>query len=348
MWLPLEAKLMIHVRIRQKVVAVIRQSVRLWLEDAQMMNYSEVTFGPGYPDMFEDIAALYNATSRPDNPDHVDLDGGYFRRSYERLKIDLRQDVATATTPRLGLVGMGLVTASARPDMGYVSVMVHPAARRIGIGSRLLSTIEDMVAQRGLSWAEGNVPSYRPEALRFATKRGYSVEWTWLKMMHHRLDSVRALGAPQEYTIIDIPDERAEEWAALQNAIFEGQFRYRPVTGEYLVEMRKRGDLRNGLAVLAMKGNQPVGYCLGLVMHSADPSIGKRLLIHGIGVVPEHRGRGLGRSLCTTVMHRAARMGMREAELVVDSTNTAAIRMYEAIGFEQRYKRHWLSKKLVK
>ncbi len=48
-----------------------------------------------------------------------------------------------------------------------------------------------------------------------------------------------------------------------------------------------------------------------------------------------HRCRGLGRLLLDSLVERAAAAGMNEAFLEVRPSNTAAIRLYLALGFEQ-------------
>ncbi|MGH8293977.1 MAG: ribosomal protein S18-alanine N-acetyltransferase [Steroidobacteraceae bacterium] len=52
-------------------------------------------------------------------------------------------------------------------------------------------------------------------------------------------------------------------------------------------------------------------------------------------VVEEHRCRGLGRRMLGYLLERGASAGMSEAFLEVRPSNTAAIRLYQAIGFEQ-------------
>ncbi len=55
--------------------------------------------------------------------------------------------------------------------------------------------------------------------------------------------------------------------------------------------------------------------------------------IQNLGIIAEHRGRGLGRML----MHRAAAgfqaAGIEKMNLEVTTANTSAIRLYEQIGF---------------
>src|ERR1700732_695244 len=47
------------------------------------------------------------------------------------------------------------------------------------------------------------------------------------------------------------------------------------------------------------------------------------------------RGRGIGKRLLSALIERAAAAGMGEAFLEVRPSNTAAIRLYQALGFEQ-------------
>jgi GNAT superfamily N-acetyltransferase len=67
-----------------------------------------------------------------------------------------------------------------------------------------------------------------------------------------------------------------------------------------------------GMAVLAVRGDR--GWCGGL------------------GVVPELRGRGLGRQLMSALLERARAAGLRRLSLEVLKVNVAARRIYESAG----------------
>lgn len=55
--------------------------------------------------------------------------------------------------------------------------------------------------------------------------------------------------------------------------------------------------------------------------------------IQNIGVVPEHRGQGLGRALLVQALHGFAENGMAIASLEVTAENEVAVRLYEDLGF---------------
>ena len=57
--------------------------------------------------------------------------------------------------------------------------------------------------------------------------------------------------------------------------------------------------------------------------------------LFGMYVLPEHRGRGLGRELVDAVLRGArSRNGVELIQLTVSESNTAGRRLYESCGFE--------------
>ena len=53
----------------------------------------------------------------------------------------------------------------------------------------------------------------------------------------------------------------------------------------------------------------------------------------GMGVVPEFRGRGIGRALLDATLGAARRKGLARVELEVRADNAGAIRLYRSAGF---------------
>ena len=54
-----------------------------------------------------------------------------------------------------------------------------------------------------------------------------------------------------------------------------------------------------------------------------------------LAVAPEHQGQGLGRSILQHLLQRARSQGAEQALLEVRPSNRRAIRLYEAIGFNE-------------
>lgn len=83
---------------------------------------------------------------------------------------------------------------------------------------------------------------------------------------------------------------------------------------------------RNGCPQLAaLDGKRVVGWA-DLRPHDASPDIG----VLGMGVLPDYRGKGLGRRLLEELI---ARSRFARIELGVFADNTAALALYEKAGF---------------
>ena len=83
---------------------------------------------------------------------------------------------------------------------------------------------------------------------------------------------------------------------------------------------------------LVLDGDHPVA--VALVNHLK----GRGELVY-LGVVPEARSQGLGRTLLSRAIHDTAAMGLRRMGLAVDLANTPAVRLYESAGFHETHRR---------
>jgi ribosomal protein S18 acetylase RimI-like enzyme len=67
--------------------------------------------------------------------------------------------------------------------------------------------------------------------------------------------------------------------------------------------------------------------------------------LHGMYIVPEHRGRGLGKTLLAESLEMARRMdGLEEIQLIVATHNHEAVALYERFGFV----RVWTERRALK
>ncbi len=59
-------------------------------------------------------------------------------------------------------------------------------------------------------------------------------------------------------------------------------------------------------------------------------------MIQNLGLVPAHRGRGIGTALLLQALHGFRRAGLARAMLEVTAQNEGAIRLYRRLGFRFR------------
>ncbi len=115
-------------------------------------------------------------------------------------------------------------------------------------------------------------------------------------------------------TEVDVPDVFALERASYQFPWSEGIF---------------RDCLRVGYVCRVLTArSRIIGY--GVMSVGAGEAH-----VLNLCVADDHRCRGLGRRMLGYLLERGAAAGMSEAFLEVRPSNTAAIRLYQAVGFEQ-------------
>lgn len=91
---------------------------------------------------------------------------------------------------------------------------------------------------------------------------------------------------------------------------------------------RKPGFLPEATWLIA----SPAGY-VATIQGAADR--GLYGAIQNVGVVPEYRGRGLGRALVGRALVGFREAGLARAYLEVTANNAEAVRMYRAVGFRR-------------
>jgi GNAT superfamily N-acetyltransferase len=92
---------------------------------------------------------------------------------------------------------------------------------------------------------------------------------------------------------------------------------------------RKNGFLAEATWLVAC----PAGYCGTVQGIRERTGMGA---IQNLGVMPLHRGRGVGKALLLQALHGFRRAGLGRAVLEVTAQNDAAVRLYRSIGFRCR------------
>jgi len=314
------------------------------------MNSSNLTYLAGNSSAFDDMAAVYNAANGLDNPDHIDLDGDYFRQSYSHPSIDIGRDLIIVRTKGKEAIAFGAIMPGMSKTNSSVllTMFVHPEYRRKGIGSQLLSRLITIAQNRGARRVNCSVPSFRAPTSSFLEKHGFEPLRQWIKLVHQDLNHIehQTQSCGLAYKIIE--EEDANAWAALQNSLFSGSFNYTEVTGEEFVHMAQFDTFCRDLALFGVHNGRTVAYCVGTLLGpTGSPTHERRLIIDGIGVVTRQRRQGFARAILNEVLTRAAALGVTRSELIVDGHNDPAIRMYRSAGYRESYRRIWYEHRLT-
>ena len=88
-------------------------------------------------------------------------------------------------------------------------------------------------------------------------------------------------------------------------------------------------DDRHHLAVAIDQG-LVVGMASGV--HYVHPDKPAELWINEVGVAPTHQGKGIGKAVIETLLQHGRSLGCREAWVLTNRSNQAAMRLYASTG----------------
>jgi GNAT superfamily N-acetyltransferase len=126
-----------------------------------------------------------------------------------------------------------------------------------------------------------------------------------------------------------------QTWEKVKNAIFGSSSTASDFWTQNFLGVDMRSDFDpQGFFFAEQEGN-PIGICAGLVLHNRN-KIGESYLggIGWTGVVEEHRGSGLGRALMMSALNYLDEKGIILTEVGTQFHRTAALNLYESIGFQ--------------
>jgi len=81
---------------------------------------------------------------------------------------------------------------------------------------------------------------------------------------------------------------------------------------------------------VAMLDERVIG--MASAVHYVHPDKPPELWVNEVGVAPPYRQQGIGRQLVVALFARARELGCKEAWLGTEESNTAARRLYAAVG----------------
>jgi mycothiol synthase len=204
-------------------------------------------------------------------------------------------------------------------------VLVHPHARRRGLGRLLLIELERQASQRGAGAIQGIVHRGSTAGSSFAARNGFQVLVRDLRMARALDEPIPACAPPAAVNIR--PYRGADDdapWAELANACFARDKVVARLSAARVAELARAPDCAMRAAEIA---GRMVGFCW---VDGPGPEVG---VVQGLGVDERHRRNGVARALLVDALRLLAGRGHTRAELTTEEDNEPAIALYRAYGF---------------
>lgn len=280
--------------------------------------------------VFELAAAAYRADGVHPLSEPVLLHVRHGGRPGSRDLLLLADD-AVAGYAHLSAPGTGEADSDASGEL-----VVHPAHRRRGYGTALISALAAGPDGHGIRlWAHGDLPS----AAGLAESAGFTrIRALWqMRMPLAGPDAPAVLSPvlPPGVTLRTFrPGQDENAWLAVNRRAFA----HHPEQGSWTMadlELREAEPWFDPAGFfLAERSGKLAGFHWTKV-HETEAGTAPLGEIYVVGVDPTEQGTGLGRALTLAGLAHLRDLGLGQVMLYVDETNTAAIRMYTALGLRR-------------
>lgn len=290
---------------------------------------------------------LHEAVERVDRAgEHVDA--AELVEVLDDPKLDLEQDsLALWDGPRLAAYAV-LHTPHGASDAARFGgdAAVHPDWRRRGIGTRLVTWLEDRARVRhaadpALSALKGELlldgKAGDEGLLRLAEKCGFAPSRWWF-LMKQPLDGERPepRSAPEGTRLVAYGTEYDEATRRAHNDAFRDHWDFAVLDrADWSTWVTGTGAFRGKLSRLLVSGDEVVAYLLAEEREAETAATGRRDCHVGyLGTRRDWRGKGAAPALLAELLSAARDAGYDTASLTVDTANpSGALGFYEQTGF---------------
>ncbi|GHA63004.1 mycothiol synthase [Streptomyces termitum] len=283
----------------------------------QIQIHDELT-----PDQVREVMELLAAADRADGVHAVSEQGRLYLRHGRRDGI---RHLLLTSGPHLH--GYAQLEETDPVEAPAAELVVHPDRRGRGHGRALGTALLDASGKRLRVWAHGG----KPAARHLAQVLGLTL-FRELRQLRRPLEplDIAEPAVPEGVTIRTfVPGRDDAAWLAVNAAAFS----HHPEQGSLT---QRDLDDRTAEPWFDPKGfflaEDAEGRLLGFhwTKTHAEEQLGE---VYVVGILPQAQGGGLGKVLTAIGLRHLAARGLPTAMLYVDADNTAAVRVYEGLGF---------------
>ncbi|MEU6608955.1 mycothiol synthase [Streptomyces shenzhenensis] len=279
------------------------------------------TYSALSPDQAEAVLELLAAAAGTDGQQAVSEQGrlqlrGGAREGVSHLLLSVDDE----------LVGYAQLEDTDPVEAPAAELVVHPSHRGHGHGRALGSALLAASGKRLRVWAHGGHAAARHLAqvlglTLFRELRQMRRPLTGLQLPEPRL--------PEGVTVRTfVPGQDDAAWLAVNAAAFAHHPEQGSLTQRDLDDRTSEPWFDPAGFFLAERAGQLVGF--HWTKAHAEEQLGE---VYVLGVAPGAQGGGLGKALTTVGLRHLAAQGLPTAMLYVDADNTAAVSVYERLGF---------------
>ena len=204
-----------------------------------------------------------------------------------------------------------------------LSLVVHPEARRHGLGGELLAEVLAAYVGELRAWSHGD----HPGAAALARRHGFDrVRELWVMRRPGTLP-LAEVPARDGVTIRGFEPGDQAELIRVNAAAFAAHPEQGAMDAANLAERMAQEWFDPAGLLVAVDGDRMLGFHW-TKRHS--PGLGE---VYVVGIDPAAQGGGLGKALTLAGLHHLADGGAREVLLYVESDNAPAIAVYSGLGF---------------
>jgi mycothiol synthase len=232
---------------------------------------------------------------------------------------------------RDGILGYLNLVAETPDSPAMAEAVVHPEARRRGIGSALIGAGLAEGGDGARIWAHGNLEPARATAAALGLEVARE-----LLQMRRPLTDLPPVTVPSDVRLATYAGpEDDDELLRVNNAAFA----WHPEQGGWAEAdiAERRGESwfdADGLFLAFDCGDSGEEHAKLLGFHWTKVHPAALGEVYVVGVDPEAQGRGIGATLTLVGMHHLAERGADTVMLYVEADNSAAVKTYQRLGFE--------------